>query len=270
MIALSANLAGEVGRDTRAVVGLLEFLRILGEGLSQGVRGKPIVELAPSGAAVPAGGNGAQILGRPSVVPGSLLARTASQQAVTSDEVIETILNCIRALVSFLLVGGLALWLKPKMFNGATEQLRQRPLASAGYGALVFVNGFLLTLLFGAVIVGIGLGLRALTLTSLAWAFWGVTFSSLGLAFSLFIVLLVWLSKAIVAALVGILILERAYPRALEYRGSAMTLGLLIYLLLCPIPVLGWVVALLVTVLGLGAMFLSVRQIKQDRKSAKK
>lgn len=268
MVTLSANLAGEVGRDTRAVVGLLEFLRILGEGLSQGVRGKPIVELAPSGAAAVAGGNGAQILSRPSIVPASMLLRPTFQQAVTSDEVIKTILNCIRALVSFLLVGGLALWLKPKMFNGATEQLRQRPLASAGYGALVFVNGFLLTLLFGAVIVGIGLGLRALTLTSLAWAFWGVTFSSLGLAFSLFIVSLVWLSKAVVAALVGILILERAYPRALEYRGSAMTLGLLIYLLLCPIPVLGWVVALLVTVLGLGAMLLSINQIGRDRKSA--
>jgi len=156
------------------------------------------------------------------------------------------------------------------MFNGATKELRQRPLASAGYGALVFVNGFLLSLLLGAVIVGIGLGLRALTLTSLAWAFWGVTFSSLGLGFSLFIVSLVWLSKAIVAALVGIFILERAYPRALEYRGTAMTLGHLIYLPLCLIPVVGWVLALIISVLGLGAMFLSIRQIKRDRKPAAK
>ena len=270
MVALSANLAGEVGRDTRAVVGLLEFLRLLGDGLSQGVLGKPIVELNSGGVVSAAGAIGPQILARPSIVPGGLLASSAAQQAVASDELVEILLNCIRALVSFLIVGGLALWLKPKMFNGATGQLRQRPLASAGYGALVFVNGFLLTLLFGAVIVGIGLGLRALTLTSLAWAFWGVSFSSLGLAFSLFIVSLVWLSKAIVAALVGILILERVYPRALEYRGSAITLGLVIYLLLCPIPVLGWVVGLLVSVLGLGGMFLSIKEIKREKKSATK
>ena len=214
MVSLSANLAGKIGRDTRAVVGLLEFIRLIGEGLGQGVRGKPIVELAPADLGAAASGNGAQILGRPSMVPGSVLARTSSLQAVSTDEVVEILVNCIRALVSFLLVGLLALWLNSRMFHEATVELRQRPLASAGYGALVFVNGFLLTLLLGAVIVGIGLGLRALTLTSLAWGFWGVAFSSLGLAFSLFIVSLVWLSKAIVAAVVGILILERVYPRA--------------------------------------------------------
>jgi hypothetical protein len=102
------------------------------------------------------------------------------------------------------------------MFNSSTDQLCQRPLASAGYGALVFVNGFLLTLLLGAVFIGIGLGLRALTLTSLAWGFWAVAFSGLGLAFSFFMVSLVWPSKAVVATVVGVLILERVYPRALE------------------------------------------------------
>jgi hypothetical protein len=270
MVALSANLAGEVGRDTRAVVGLLEFIRIIGEGIGQGVRGKPIVGLAPEDLGAAASGIGTQILSRPSRVPGSLLTRTSSLQAVSTDEVVEIGVNCLRGLVSFLLVGLLALWLKPKMFNGATAELRRRPLASAGYGALVFVNGFLLTLLLGAVIVGIGLGLRALTLTSLAWGFWGVAFSGLGLAFSLFVVSLVWLSKAIVAAVIGILILERAYPRALDYRASAMTLGLLIYLLICPIPVVGWVIALIVTVLGLGGMFLSIRQIERDKKPAAK
>jgi len=73
-----------------------------------------------------------------------------------------------------------------------------------------------------------------------------------------------------VAAVIGILILERAYPRALDYRASAMTLGLLIYLLICPIPVVGWVVTLIVSVLGLGGMFLSIRQIKRDKKPAAK
>ena len=270
LVALSANLAGEVDRDTRAVVGLLEFIRLIGDGLGQGVLGKPIVGLAPADLGAAATGIGTRILGRPTIVPGSLLARTSSLQAVSTDELIEIGINCIRALVSFLLVGFLALWLKPKMFNGATAELRQRPLASAGYGALVFVNGFLLTLLLGAAIVGVGLGLRALTLTSLAWGFWGVAFSSLGLAFSIFVVSLVWLSKAIVAAAVGIAILERVYPRALEYRVSAMTLGLLIFLLLCLIPVVGLVIAMVVSVIGLGAIFLSIRQIKRDRKPAAK
>jgi hypothetical protein len=44
----------------------------------------------------------------------------------------------------------------------------------------------------------------------------------------------------------------------------------LIYLLLCPIPVLGWVVALIVTVLGLGAMFLSIREFIWSKKPTSK
>jgi len=267
MVALSANLAGEVERDTRAVVGLLEFLRLIGEGLSQGVRGQPIVHLAP---AVAANGKTSLALARPNLFPDSLLTRGSAPQAISSDEVVEIVLDYARGLVSFLLVGGLALWLLPKMFNGATDQLGRRPWASAGYGALVFVNGFLLTLLLAAVFVGVGVALRALTLTALAWAFWGVAFSGLGLAFSLFMVSFVWLSKVIVATLVGVLILQRVYPRALEYRSSALVLGLLIYLLLFLIPVIGWVVALIVTVLGLGALFLSIRELKWSGKRAVK
>ncbi len=261
MVALSANLAGEVGRDTRAIVGLLEFIRLIGDGLSQGILGKPTVYSSSAGAFAATSSVGRNLVARPSLTPASLIGSVTAQPAISSDEVVEILLNCVRALISFLLVGGLALWLLPKMFQGSVSQLRSRPLASTGFGALVFVNGFLLTLLLAAVIVGIGLGLRALTLTSLAWGFWAVTFSGLGLAFSLFVVSLVWLSKAIVAMLVGVLILERIYPRALEYRASALVLGLLIYLVLCPIPVLGWVIALIVTLLGLGAMFLSVREL---------
>ncbi|MFV1858129.1 MAG: hypothetical protein ACC647_02130 [Anaerolineales bacterium] len=267
MVALSANLAGEVERDTRAVVGLLEFLRLIGEGLSQGVRGQPIVHLAP---AVAATGKTSLALARPNLFPDSLLTRGSAPQAISSDEVVEIVLDYTRGLVAFLIVGGLALWLLPNMFNGATAQLGRRPWASAGYGALVFVNGFLLTLLLAAVFLGVGVALRALTLTALAWAFWGVAFSGLGLAFSLFMVSFVWLSKAIVATLIGVIILQRVYPRALEYRSSALVLGLLIYLLLFLIPVIGWVVALIVTVLGLGALFLSIRELKWSRKRAAK
>ena len=100
MVAFSANLAGKVDRDTRAVVGLLEFLRLIGEGLSQEVRSKPMVELAPNEVAAAASGSGRQNLGRPSIMPESLLLNTSSVQAASSDEVVEILLNCIRAMVS--------------------------------------------------------------------------------------------------------------------------------------------------------------------------
>ena len=268
MVALSANLSGEVGRDTRAIVGLLEFIRLIGDGLSQGILGKSIdVASEYEGGTSLASLSG---LARPSIIPSAVPVGEPALQQISSEEVIEILLDCLRALVSFLIVGSLALWLLPSMFRGATEQLRARPLVSAGFGTLVFINGFLLTVLLAAVFVGVGLGLRALTLDALGWAFWGVSFSSLGLAFSLFIISLVWLSKATVATLAGAMILERLYPRALDYRASPLVLGLLIYIVLCPIPIFGWVVALIVTVLGLGGLSLSVREIKRARKAPPK
>jgi hypothetical protein len=165
-------------------------------------------------------------------------------------------------LVALLLVGALAVWLIPSRLKGWTAQLRAKPLPAAGFGLLalaVFANGLVIALVLGALILVTGLWLGSVALWELAFLFWGIAYSCLILAFSLFALAVFYGSKVIVAYLVGGLILGRFAPRAAEYRILKLLLGLALYIVLRSIPTLGWVIEVIIMVLGLGAIWLAFR-----------
>jgi uncharacterized membrane protein len=114
-------------------------------------------------------------------------------------------------------------------------------------------------LLVAVLILMLGVGLGALGLWDLAWAVWGVGFTSLGLAFWLSLLFVSYGTKIIVAFLVGTFILRRLAPKSLQYKILPLLLGLLIYVLLAWLPYFGWVVAVLVNAVGLGAAWLAYR-----------
>src|SRR3990172_3307892 len=109
-------------------------------------------------------------------------------------------------------------------------------------------------------ILAVGLWLSSVQLSSLALAVWAVGFSSLALVFSLSALFVAYGTKVIFAYLVGLLILKRAFPRAAEQRLWPLLVGLALYVLLVSIPGLGWVIAVLVTAIGLGAAWLLYRE----------
>jgi uncharacterized membrane protein len=61
--------------------------------------------------------------------------------------------------------------------------------------------------------------------------------------------------------MVGTLILRRLAPKSLQYKILPLLLGLLIYVLLVWLPYFGWVVAVLVNAVGLGAAWLAFRDV---------
>jgi hypothetical protein len=67
-------------------------------------------------------------------------------------------------------------------------------------------------------------------------------------------------TKVIVAFLVGTIILRRLAPNTLQYKILPLLLGILIYVLLAWIPYFGWVIALLVNAIGLGAVWFAFRE----------
>jgi hypothetical protein len=85
-------------------------------------------------------------------------------------------------------------------------------------------------------------------------------FFSLGLVATIFVLFVLYISKVIVAYLVGYAILNRFAPNVVRYKVLSLLLGLLIYVLLVWIPYLGWVIALLVTAVGLGAAWIYYRE----------
>jgi hypothetical protein len=126
-------------------------------------------------------------------------------------------------------------------------------------GLIISVALIGVVVLVALLILMLGVGLGALSLWDLAWAVWGVGFTSLGLVFWFSLLFVSYGTKVIVAFLVGLLILERLAPKANEYKILSLLLGLALYVLLASIPYIGWVIAVLVNAVGLGAAWLAYK-----------
>lgn len=247
---LSAGLRGEVGRDTKATVGFFELLRLLRESVRQSITGLPSADQF-------AHINPQRITSQLDA-PRRALIRMAAPD--TDSAFMQWLLTSSMALVAFLTVGLLSLWMLPTRFQTWVCKVEEKPLASAGYGAIVLVNGYLMPALLTALLGGAVLGLLYLSLPSLAWmVFWGVLGLSIAL-FSLFLISVTFLSKTIVAYLAGEFILSKFAPKALQYKVLPLLLGLLIYVPLASIRYMGFFVGLVVTLLGLGSLWLTRNQ----------
>jgi len=170
----------------------------------------------------------------------------------------------LRTLVSLLVIGGLALWLLPLIFARVVEHVRTEPLPATAWGFAVMILGYLAALVAIVLLIAIVAGLGSLTLAGLAWgAFWSGTVG-LGAFFAFFTLLIAYGSKVVVAYPVGRWILQRIQGEADVAptgwnRAWPLLLGVLLYVLVAGIPYFGFVVSIVVTLLGLGAMWLSLR-----------
>ncbi|MFM8320480.1 MAG: hypothetical protein ACKOC5_06150, partial [Chloroflexota bacterium] len=255
-VAVSANLRGAVGRNTQARIGLFELLRVLQRGVTGGITSLP--QPAPVEAWLPALRIGYAFAGLPALA----VDRTLKFQAPTDQTAAESgspWLGTLKSLLVLLLIGGVTLWLFPAGYARMEQQARQRPLAATGAGAVILVNGFLMPALITVLIGSAFFGLIFFSIPDLAWMLFGVGFGLLLTGFCLFLLATAYLSKALVASLVGGLILRRFLPRLAQQRLPALVLGLLIYVILVSLPYLGFTVGLLVTMLGLGSMWLGRR-----------
>lgn len=255
-VAVSANLRGSVGRETDAVIGLIELFRVLRPRVTGGITALPIRQ-----AAAPALGVGRIIAFAPNVMPDGGFR---SQPGVQTDETEEAAAepwwrSSLESLVVLFILGGLALWLFPTVFRRTVAGARRRPLAATGVGAIVLINGFLIPVLVAALVGGIFFGLLYLSLPSLAWIVLGLGLGLVITFFSLFLFAFMYISKAVVAVLVGEWIIRLLLPRLARRQVLALLIGLILYVALASVPYLGFTIAILVSLLGLGAMWLTWR-----------
>jgi cytoskeletal protein CcmA (bactofilin family) len=170
----------------------------------------------------------------------------------------------LRELVTLLVIGGLALWLLPKRFQRVVEQVQTAPVPSTAWGFAVLILGYLAAFLAMALLIVLIFGLGRLTLAGLAWgAFWGGT-AGLSAFFAFFTLLVAYGSKVVVAYPIGRWLLQRFQGDAAVapvgwQRSWPLLVGVLLYVLVVGIPYLSFVVSVVVTLLGLGAMWLSLR-----------
>lgn len=165
----------------------------------------------------------------------------------------------LRDFLTLLALGALAIWLIPNLLDRWTQRVADEPLPSGLWGLISILVGYAGSLLIGLIILAVGLLLGVVTLGGLSRTVFGVGFSTLGFAFTIFTLFVSYGSKVIVAILGGRLILERLAPTAAENRWLPLVLGVSIYVLLRSIFLLGPLFGFFVTLLGLGAVVLVFR-----------
>ncbi len=283
---LTAQLAGQPGRDLKAMIGLLQFIDIIREGVEEELESQDIP--LPSQESEENDNQGTGIEGiQPKLVyisntpqsqvdastlhpsamknlPSSMAQIDTSR--IQNEQLVEWVVDRVEAFVTFLIVGLIFMWIFPKYFNNWANKIRTSPLSVSGYGLLgliIALNGFVVFLVIAALLLAIGLGLGYITLWQLAFYFWGISFSSLVLAFFVFALFVFYVSKTIVAYLAGLLIIERFTQDPMKHKVLVFALGLLIYILLAAIPYFGWAVGVIATILGLGAVLLVFRETRK-------
>lgn len=165
----------------------------------------------------------------------------------------------LRAFVSLLLLGALALWLLPTLFTNVAEQVERQPWLDGAWGVLVGIVGYGGVLLALFVLILLVAGLAALTLAGLAVSVFGLGFGVVGVALTFFLLLGAYASKLVVIYPLSRAFFARYLPQWNQYRLVPLAAGILLFVILHSIPYVGVLLDVVMTVIGLGAMWLVYR-----------
>lgn len=288
LISFGGRLSGDIGRNTVGVIGPFELFKLFMEMI-----GRPIMEpetglqsssmpdnsqvtfvrysgFLPELSSISLTDSSNTELSRfRSSSPVEIEPRQSEQSGSTvdSERVVGWVQWAVREFITLLVFGLLGIWLFSSFLKRSAQKVESKPLQSTGFGLLGLVLSVALigvVILVALLILILGIGLGFLNLWDLAWAVWGVGFTSLGLAFWLSLLFVSYGTKVIVAFMVGSLIFRRLAPKANQYLIAPLLLGLLLYVLLAWIPYFGWVLAVLVNAIGLGAAWLAYREKGQN------
>lgn len=172
-------------------------------------------------------------------------AQTAGPEPGVATAIIDALIGALRTFFGLLLLGLLWLWMLPASFRAATSALARAPLPSLGLGLVVLLvtPPLLILLIILALLAGTA----------------GLTFAAAAL-----ITAAVAVSGAIVSAALGRQVL-RGFRNDTPHDWLALIVGAVILTVLLNIPVLGWVVAGLTIVGGVGGIVLAAWQARDGR-----
>ena len=167
----------------------------------------------------------------------------------------DAVFDNLRSFIALLLVGLILIWIAPNWIRRRAGTVLDRPLASLGWGVLGLVAFLALgvAILLATLVLAVILGL--LTLGGLV-----ALIVVLGLLAEVVLVLAFWiftnyLAQIVVSFLAGLLLVEAVRPGRGSGRVLPLGVGLILYVILRAVPVLGPLVGLAVVLLGLGTLF---------------
>jgi hypothetical protein len=259
-LSLGAQLQGSVGRNTRLIAGLVQFLNLfmdnsLGPAPTAAAR---LFGRAPGLGQVALGDDVFIDLIGTSTRP----SQTDPEATTTGRDVWDWFRFRVRDYLPLLIVGLFVYWFLRRALEASAGVIKTRPLVALGVGLVgliivwatvaAFILVFILILL-------LGIWLGRIDLWNVSWLFWSIVYPLSGLAFALLLAFLNHGAIVIATYAFAAYLVDRFAPRAGRYRWLLLLLGLLVFILLRGIPILGWVLTILVTAWGIGGAWLAWR-----------
>jgi hypothetical protein len=164
-----------------------------------------------------------------------------------------------RDLLFFLVLGLLAIWLFPNVLKRCAQVLRRSPVKSFFTGIAVLFAGYASILILFLLVIVIGIFFYVITFGDAGGLIFGLGLPAVGLVFGALNLTVAYLTKLVVAFLIGLLLLETLLPKALKHNIWPLLAGVVVYLLIRAIPWLGWAIGVAATLAGLGAIWLGWR-----------
>lgn len=264
-LALEAHLAGEIGRDLKAIIGPLQIAQIIMRPIQNRItvigsdQAEGISLKVPVQAAVGSG-----------VLAPILRANQISQEAaIDTKRVGEWGVSTIRNLAALVIIGLLAVWLFPVPLHGAGEKILQSPWRTALSGISVFIIGWFIILLGFILVVSFAVFFFSFSMPNLGWLFGTLGLLGLGMGASVFWLSISYISKLVVAFLIGRQLLRRFAPEHAENKLLPLLLGIFLFALAASIPYLGWVIATMATFFGLGALWVVAEPLFDNQNKLK-
>jgi hypothetical protein len=266
-LTMGGKLTGEIGRNTMGLFGPFAWFRaimnLIGRPVSLGASLEQ--PQLPAQVALPLSTLQSGLFPSLSGLSHMLnaLPGAPAQAAITGQDVLNWFLWVVRKFVTLMVFGLIALWLLFPQLGMSAKKVHTKPLQSTGYGFLGLVLAFfalIAYLLVVVLVIVLGVGLAYLKLWELAAAVWVFGLLVLKLVLALSVLFVSIGTKVIVSFMLGYVILNWLAPKGNEKKIYPLLLGTAIYVLLASIPILGWVVAVLATAIGLGGAWLALRE----------
>ena len=177
---------------------------------------------------------------------------------------VTTLWSMASRLITFLALGSLAIWLAKKYFLKVTDAGYQKPAQSLAWGFIVAAVGFLVLCVTPVAFVLLAILLGFISLGGLIFTWVGVVGTAILLAILLFLFILFTVSKIVAAYMLGKWIVPVLFPHSADNSWLRLIIGVVIYVLLAAIPLLGWLVGLGAALVGTGAVWLTIRSFRSE------
>jgi cytoskeletal protein CcmA (bactofilin family) len=263
ILTLDSKMAGDTGRDVNALVGPLRLGLVIYQFIQdQGWLPQSTGLDARDTAGQSVAGSGLLLQSiRPLVLIGmparELGQRPPQQSGAVSTEQWQTWgINLLRNMAALLIVGLLAVWLIPAQLTFSSQQPRSRPWRSLLTGFLVLLLGWFVAILALLLVLGLSFFLFWISLPNLGFLVGSLGVMAVGFAAIVYWFSIFFFSKVIIAFLLGRTILAKSTSKYAQGRVVPLLVGVIVFALIVSIPYLGWVVSVIATMFGLGALWM--------------